>query len=164
MTEKTKIIRCQRCNRRMRRTIEPGRGEWNEVWTLGNLSGWLCPDCQTAEDNAEAVINAATTDYSTANLYHWHEHTIEENAEVIIQAFQQHTEKVWRERLREVIASGNTIQLDINALTERAWTTLPEQWRGTARTPEAVDTGREIIHEHFRWLVDRALGRPESES
>lgn len=53
------VIRCSRCNRRYR-----GRGEWNYSLARGVITGALCPDCQTPEENAEAEIHAATLDYS----------------------------------------------------------------------------------------------------
>ncbi|WP_336879883.1 hypothetical protein [Rhodococcus globerulus] len=53
-----KAARCRRCNRRYR-----GKGEWNCVASRGVIVGYLCPRCQTPEENAEAEINFATTDY-----------------------------------------------------------------------------------------------------
>lgn len=52
-------IKCNRCRRRMRR--EDG---WNVVYDMGVVTGHLCPDCQTPDENAEAVINESTLDYS----------------------------------------------------------------------------------------------------
>ena len=57
------VIKCDRCGRRYR-----GHGEWNIVLSQGIATGFLCPDCQTPEENAEAVINEATVDYSRAYL------------------------------------------------------------------------------------------------
>lgn len=34
----------------------------------GRPVGHICPNCQTPEENAEAEINDATTDYSRAKL------------------------------------------------------------------------------------------------
>ncbi|MGN8245278.1 hypothetical protein ACTHAM_002397 [Cellulomonas soli] len=53
--------RCQRCKRKYR-----GRGEWNAVFAKGVVVAFLCPTCQAPEENAEAVINEATIDYSKA--------------------------------------------------------------------------------------------------
>jgi hypothetical protein len=36
---------------------------WNIVVESGYITGLICPDCQTAEENTEAEINAATLDY-----------------------------------------------------------------------------------------------------
>jgi len=58
LTMTTKIVRCSRCNRRMR--SDTG---WNVVAHKGRVVEHLCPDCQTPEENAEAVINEATLDY-----------------------------------------------------------------------------------------------------
>ncbi|NDJ91469.1 hypothetical protein [Mycolicibacter kumamotonensis] len=52
------MIRCDRCRRRYR-----GHGEWNATARQGVIVGYLCPDCQTPEENAEAEINLATLDY-----------------------------------------------------------------------------------------------------
>lgn len=38
-------------------------GDWNATVKRGVVVGFLCPDCQTPEENAEAVVNEATTIY-----------------------------------------------------------------------------------------------------
>ena len=54
-----KLIRCDRCKRRLR-----GEGAgWNVTVEQGMVVGHTCPGCQTAEENAEAEINEATLDY-----------------------------------------------------------------------------------------------------
>lgn len=53
-----KVIRCSECNRRAR----SGAG-WNCTMRSGVMAGYLCPTCQTPEQNAEAEINAATLNY-----------------------------------------------------------------------------------------------------
>lgn len=52
------MIKCDRCGRRYR-----GSGDWNFMLQSGYVIGTICPTCQTPEENAEAVINEATTDY-----------------------------------------------------------------------------------------------------
>lgn len=52
---------CERCGKRVPR--HPA--DWNCTRTSGVIVGYLCPSCQTPEENAEAEINSATTDYST---------------------------------------------------------------------------------------------------
>lgn len=52
--------RCGRCGQRCRRTRDQG---WNVIFKQGIPVGLLCPLCQTPEENAEAEINDATTDY-----------------------------------------------------------------------------------------------------
>lgn len=59
-----KINRCSRCNRRMR----SGNG-WNVDVRGGYVTGFICPGCQTPEENAEAVINEATTEYGGVDPY-----------------------------------------------------------------------------------------------
>lgn len=56
------VARCGRCRRRP--TAEQWTREaWNVTMADGVIIGFLCPDCQTAEENAEAEINEATLDY-----------------------------------------------------------------------------------------------------
>ncbi|MCP2255083.1 hypothetical protein LY13_003857 [Prauserella aidingensis] len=50
--------KCSRCRRPYR-----GRGDWNITVEDGVVVGALCPRCQTVDENTEAVINEATTDY-----------------------------------------------------------------------------------------------------
>ncbi|WP_414120838.1 hypothetical protein [Corynebacterium nuruki] len=54
------VIKCDTCHRRYR-----GHGEWNATVNAGIVTGYTCPDCQTPEQNAEAVVNAATLGYAT---------------------------------------------------------------------------------------------------
>lgn len=52
-------LKCSRCGKRLR-----GVGDgWNATLSRGVVVGVLCPDCQTPDENAEAEINLATTDY-----------------------------------------------------------------------------------------------------
>lgn len=55
-----RVIKCGRCSRRYR-----GHGDWNVTAKRGVLLGFLCPSCQTPEENAEALINEGTLDYFT---------------------------------------------------------------------------------------------------
>lgn len=55
-----KVTKCSRCRRRMRRN-----DGWNTGFKAGIVVGYLCPSCQSPEENAEAEINEATIDYST---------------------------------------------------------------------------------------------------
>jgi len=55
--------RCDRCNKLYR-----GHGDWNAVLRRGVIIGYLCPGCQSPEENAEAVINEATIDYGRDQL------------------------------------------------------------------------------------------------
>lgn len=52
------IIRCSACNRRLR-----SPDGWNCTIKSGVIVGYICPTCQTPEQNAEAEINEATLDY-----------------------------------------------------------------------------------------------------
>lgn len=53
-------MRCARCRRRLRNLNTPG---WNATFKGGVIVGYLCPDCQTPQENAEAEINEAITVY-----------------------------------------------------------------------------------------------------
>lgn len=52
------ITRCDRCSRRLR-----SPEGWNAALVGGVITSLICPGCQTAEENAEAVVNEATLDY-----------------------------------------------------------------------------------------------------
>ena len=54
-------MQCDRCRRLIRLNQAEG---WNATFRQGVIVGYLCPNCQTAEENAEAEINEATLDYS----------------------------------------------------------------------------------------------------
>lgn len=56
-------MKCDRCKRRYR-----GHGDWNVVFAKGFATGYLCPECQTPEENTEAEINLATVDYGAARI------------------------------------------------------------------------------------------------
>ena len=63
-TTTTKIIKCQRCNKRLRRNADG----WNVQFDKGRIVAHLCPDCQTSDEYLEAAINEATIDYSETML------------------------------------------------------------------------------------------------
>lgn len=56
-------IKCSRCNRTIRN--ENDLAAWNVVFDRGTLTGYLCPDCQTEDENLEARFKEITIDYST---------------------------------------------------------------------------------------------------
>lgn len=58
-----KVIRCSRCGRRLRNPASQAGKGWNVEMKGGEARAYLCPDCQTPEENAEAEINEATLDY-----------------------------------------------------------------------------------------------------
>jgi len=51
---------CSRCGR-----LHDGDGDWNVAITDGEITGSLCPACQTPEEHIAATINEATLDYAT---------------------------------------------------------------------------------------------------
>jgi len=53
-------ITCSRCQRVSRATKARA---WNVTVRAGVPIGHVCPDCQTPQENAEAEINLATTNY-----------------------------------------------------------------------------------------------------
>jgi NAD-dependent SIR2 family protein deacetylase len=54
-----RTIRCSQCRKVCRGTD----GGWNLVLEAGEVTGFLCPTCQSPEENAEAEIHAATLEY-----------------------------------------------------------------------------------------------------
>lgn len=59
-------LKCIKCNRVYRDADD--QDLWNVVYDKGRLIGGNCPTCQTPEENAEAIINEATFDYSKASV------------------------------------------------------------------------------------------------
>lgn len=41
---------------------------WNATVSRGVITGYLCPGCQTPDENAEAEIHEATLDYGVNSL------------------------------------------------------------------------------------------------
>ncbi|MGW1790930.1 hypothetical protein ACWCO0_32605 [Streptomyces tubercidicus] len=58
-------IVCDRCKRSVLQDDSDG---WNVVLDKGYAVGFLCPDCQTAEENAEAEVHEATLDYGAGQM------------------------------------------------------------------------------------------------
>lgn len=54
----SKAWKCARCDRRYRY-----KGDWNCTVRRGVVLGVLCPQCQSPEENAEAILNEATLTY-----------------------------------------------------------------------------------------------------
>lgn len=63
--KRMKIV-CDRCNRKTTETKCIG---WNCTVRRGIIVGYLCPACQTSEENAEAEINEATLDYQGRDAF-----------------------------------------------------------------------------------------------
>lgn len=59
------IIRCSRCSTK---TKFKKATDWNIVYDKGLVAGFLCGRCITDQEYAEAEINAATLNYSTATV------------------------------------------------------------------------------------------------
>lgn len=53
-----RVMKCDRCRKRYR-----GHGDWNCTLSQGVVTAVTCPSCQTAEENAEAVIKESTLVY-----------------------------------------------------------------------------------------------------
>lgn len=56
-------LTCSRCQRTGR-----DRGNWNGQFRAGRLVALICPRCQSADENAEAEINEATSEYAVNPL------------------------------------------------------------------------------------------------
>ncbi|MGY5124366.1 hypothetical protein [Streptomyces nigrescens] len=64
----SQAIRCSRCNRRYRKW-SAGADQWNAVLEEGYFTGiYLCPRCQTPEENLEAEVKESTLDYERGHL------------------------------------------------------------------------------------------------
>lgn len=57
-------MKCVKCGKKNR-----GRGDWNVEIKNGVAQWIICPSCQSPEQNAEAAINEATTDYTGPNAF-----------------------------------------------------------------------------------------------
>ncbi|MEU5836428.1 hypothetical protein ABZ820_22540 [Streptomyces diacarni] len=53
---------CSRCTRAWW-SDSSDHDRWNTVFANGRATGYLCPDCQTPEENAEAEVKEALLDY-----------------------------------------------------------------------------------------------------
>lgn len=62
------MIRCSRCRRRRRNPHSTEGQRWNMTVEDGRVVGYLCPTCQTPEEDAEARRNLGTYDYSTLRV------------------------------------------------------------------------------------------------
>jgi hypothetical protein len=49
-----KVMRCDRCRKRHR-----GQPNWNTDYIAGIVIGYICPDCQTAQEHIGAEVNQA---------------------------------------------------------------------------------------------------------
>lgn len=54
---------CTRCTRACWKDADDA-SRWNIEFAKGRPVGYLCPECQTPEENAEAEVKAATLDYT----------------------------------------------------------------------------------------------------
>lgn len=154
---RTELVRCSRCGRRMR-----SAAGWNAVFHLGYVTGYLCPDCQTPEENAEAVVNEATGTTAGLTRREWTEHTPDENARLLIDMLRRAAEQTWRtwqqEVARDLPPEGGDVVVDVDALTDRTWSEVPDGIKRGAVTPAAVQLALDEIREHLRWLAN---GRQE---
>jgi MinD superfamily P-loop ATPase len=61
--QQQRTMRCSRCRKVCRDTAG-----WNMDLKAGAVAGFLCPTCQSPEENAEAEINLATLEYRRDSL------------------------------------------------------------------------------------------------
>jgi hypothetical protein len=55
---RARVVMCKRCTATT--FLDKPKAGWNMVYDKGYLTGYLCPGCQSPEENAEAEINEAT--------------------------------------------------------------------------------------------------------
>ena len=60
-----RFIECCRCRKR-ERLERAARADWNAVFARGACVGYVCPECQTAEEWTGAEADARTLDYGVA--------------------------------------------------------------------------------------------------
>ena len=86
------LVECLRCGK----TEFAGNADnWNAVFDAGVIVAFLCPDCQTDEENIEAQVNEATIDYSKMKIVS----TLDELMELLRPRFDE---------ALETIAAGDT--------------------------------------------------------
>lgn len=138
--------KCMRCGRRMRWEIETDGQEWNVLFVHGFVSGIICPGCQTAAENAEAVINEATG----ASTGGW--------SRTDPQAYLEHIEAVandvYREGLTEVASSGGGVAADPHLLADQTMDKL-RRTIGLPTQPDPLKDVPEGLVQTFRsWLYE----------
>lgn len=133
---------CARC----RRPMPVEMAGWNVVLKAHVATGYLCPQCQTAQENAEAEINCATgirpvlhdgrlVGVGVASL------TIDE----ILEGLIARCEAAFTSFCEEVIQSGEGKALHLGALARQVADDLPIELRPT--------NPKFDLHAHLRGIL-----------
>lgn len=141
-----KIRRCDRCGRRYR-----GQEDWNVIYRAGVVVAHRCPDCQTPEDHAEAVIREATTDYSTFKEVRPGDPDWPEAMTLHIKAT---ADGVWRDFLQGIVDSGQGAAADPYALADELLRRLAQ----TMGQPKEGSDVRDDMADMFREMLDGLTG------
>ncbi len=138
---------CGRCGKR----LTPGNaGGWNADMTHGVVRGFVCPRCQTADENAEAVIRESVGDSNVGRIVNPGD---PDYAGAVAQHMMATAEDVWREWLTKVAAlpEGEWVHLDPYALSDEAMTRLA----GTLGEPQGdADRLRGTLAGTFRAFAE----------
>lgn len=117
-----KVVKCSRCGRRQRR-LEG----WNVVFNGGMVEGYLCPGCQTPEEDLEAQVNEVLTDYSKVRTTS----DPDEIAGAVVKDMIARVEREWRAICRRSVETGETIIGGDaeDSIVERVTAGLPDHYR-----------------------------------
>jgi len=147
-------VRCARCGRRALNLTD-----WNMEMRQGVAIYFLCPRCQTPEENAEAARNESTLDYNRDAFGRVRATPVgmPRDAESLSHDLYDRTEAGFWEMMHVVVDSGVT--LDIRDIAEHVERSLP---RGYPRfAPEAPKSMRDVIIEMIRDIRAR-LDEPDT--
>ena len=143
-----KVVKCDRCKKRMRNAEN-----WNVVFNQGVVTGYVCPDCQTGLEEAEAKIYEALTDYSSHR-------TVKPSDPDYMEAVARHIlavlDQVFIEYMQQV-AAGAAVEFDPYALADLALDRI------TAVKPVDRDQQRENLAQILRETMDEALNDYEGQ-
>lgn len=141
----TKIHKCDRCGRRYR-----GQDDWNVTYRAGIVVGYRCPDDQTLDDKAEALINDATGK-SVAHEVRPGDPGFHEAAGMHIQAT---AEGVFRDSMQRIAAGDDTAPADPYALADETLRRLAQ----TIGQPREGSGIRDDMADMFREMLDGLTG------
>jgi hypothetical protein len=117
----TKIIRCKRCGKRQR-----NNDGWNSEFIAGYLIGYLCPACQTPEEDIEAAVREVVDDYSGCHQLPFNKDTLYEWADRYAEAYK--TPDVLRAKANELLSARPELAKGPVALLKAVAADLEAGW------------------------------------
>ncbi len=119
----SEVVTCIRCGTSVNVVTATAEG-WNIVFDHGFQIGYLCGADQTAEENAEAVINEATEDYFSWTTVRVGDRGYETIApQATAKAIAVYARQAFESALHRVIESGHTLEL--SELVEQVFDDMP---------------------------------------